>query len=837
MLNLKIRSRLIAGFGAITFILMLAVGITIVKVNTVSDLSHKIVELRVPTSAASQRLVNDVNSSLAALRGWMLTGNKKFKAEREAIWDDIDLASADLDIFSQNWTNPDNVKKWQSMKVTLDEFRVAQKKVEDIAHTINEQPANKILFVDAAPKAASLIKNITKMIDVEMKLKSTPERKNLLGIMADVRGSTAISLANIRAYLLSGDKKFKDSFDKSWGKNIKRFSDLKSQRSLFSSTQKRAFNEFSTAHAEFALLPSKMFEIRASKKWNMANYLLITEAAPRAGKILNTLAGLKQDDGSRKGGMVANQKKLLNVDALKINSSLMQLKNLEVILMVGGLIFAVALIVVMSRSIVTPIIGMTGAMSNIAGGDLTTHIPALDKTDEIGEMAKSLEQFKQQLLRVQQLEEDQKKFEEQSEKDRLAALNLMADTLDSSVGDIMKSVASATVELQESSVQLATAATETSQQASSVSSAATQTSANVQTVSAATEELSSSIHEISEQIARSSTMSQRAVSETEKSTETIQELANSVNKIGDVVNLISDIAEQTNLLALNATIEAARAGDAGKGFAVVASEVKELAGATAKATQEISDQISQVQTETKKVVGAIDSISSVIVDMDEISSSIAAAVEEQSSATSEISRNVEQASQGTLEVSESIVSVEASAGETGQAAEQIQLASSNLTEQSKELNSEIQKFLGHIRSSDGDLLEWSDDLLTHDRNIDKHHKEFVNKLNGYYNDMMSGSGPEAVTKMIRTINSDIIRHFAEEEKFMDKINYPAIEKHRKSHKEFMQQFEVRKKDVENNVNGAGTELFVYVAKWFKDHTFYADKCLASYCKDKNIRMS
>ena len=165
MFNLKIRSRLISGFGAITLILALAVGITIFNVNTVTGLSDRVVNLRVPTSASSQHLMNDINASLASLRGWMLTGNESFKIERAAMWKDIDATSADLDKLSKNWTNPDNVKKLALMKGLIEEFRIAQKQVEDIAHSIDEQPASKILFTEAAAKGAILFSNITKMID------------------------------------------------------------------------------------------------------------------------------------------------------------------------------------------------------------------------------------------------------------------------------------------------------------------------------------------------------------------------------------------------------------------------------------------------------------------------------------------------------------------------------------------------------------------------------------------------------------------------------------------------------------------------------------------------
>jgi len=178
----------------------------------------------------------------------------------------------------------------------------------------------------------------------------------------------------------------------------------------------------------------------------------------------------------------------------------------------------------------------------------------------------------------------------------------------------------------------------------------------------------------------------------------VQSLAGAANKIGEVVSLITDIAEQTNLLALNATIEAARAGDAGKGFAVVASEVKNLANQTAKATEEISTQISGIQDANANAVGAIQRIGSTISDINEIASTIAAAVEEQGAATQEIACNVEQAANGTSEVNTNISGVTAAVSETGHAADEILSASGELSQQSEVLKTEVDQFLVQVRA-------------------------------------------------------------------------------------------------------------------------------------------
>jgi methyl-accepting chemotaxis protein len=388
--NLNIRTRLILGFAALSLALAAAVGTTLWKVAGIQSQTTRVVELRVPTAFASSGLVNNINASLAALRGWMLTGNSDFKTGRAAVWADIHRIRAEMDRLSASWTNPDNVAKWTEFKAVLDEFEAAQKRVEDIAHTAEEQPASKMLLTEAAPRATVIIKSITAMIDAEAKLPATEERKALLGMMADVRGTMGMSLANIRAYLLTGDATFKENFDRFWAKNEKRFADLTGKAYLLTPEQRAAFEELSAARSEFAPLPPQMFAIRGSNKWNMANYMLVTEAAPRAGKLLETLAGAKQEDGSRAGGMVDNQKSLLAGDANQMAADAKLLNTIEWILLVAGLAIAVVITFVTARAIVDPVKAMTHAMSRLAEGDDSIAVDVGSRKDEIGQMAHAL---------------------------------------------------------------------------------------------------------------------------------------------------------------------------------------------------------------------------------------------------------------------------------------------------------------------------------------------------------------------------------------------------------------------------------------------------------------
>ncbi|MEO3430692.1 methyl-accepting chemotaxis protein [Pelagibius sp. CAU 1746] len=346
-----------------------------------------------------------------------------------------------------------------------------------------------------------------------------------------------------------------------------------------------------------------------------------------------------------------------------------------------------------------PIQAMTSAMTQLAGGDLRAEIPGTSRKDEIGEMAQSVQVFKDNALETERLREEQQEAEKRAEEDKRRTMNELADKFSADVGAVVEAVTSASTELESTAQSMSAVAEETSQQSGAVASAAQQSAANVQTVSSATEELSSSSQEIGSQVSESTKMARSAVDEVARANQQVQGLAEAAEKIGTVIDLIQDIAEQTNLLALNATIEAARAGEAGKGFAVVAQEVKSLANQTAKATGEIGEHIARVQSETKEAVGAIDIIGSTIRRIDEVAASIASAVEEQIAATSEISRNVQEAANGTQEVTQNISGVSQGAQQTGAASEQMLSAVRNLSSQADALRGKVDDFLTEVRSA------------------------------------------------------------------------------------------------------------------------------------------
>ncbi|MCP3461208.1 methyl-accepting chemotaxis protein [Bradyrhizobium sp. CCGUVB23] len=364
-----------------------------------------------------------------------------------------------------------------------------------------------------------------------------------------------------------------------------------------------------------------------------------------------------------------------------------------------GLVLAAIIGYLIARSISRPILSITSAMRELADGRLDVAIPLGKSNDEVGAMVKAVAVFRDNAVSFNRLQAEQLEAKAQSEEEKRRAFAALADNFEASIRDVVNTVSSAAVEMEQTARSMSDIVEQSRHQTRAVSSASALASENVQTVAAAAEELSSSMTEISRRLALATEVVGRAASDGRQSNARVQSLADAAQKIGDVVSFINGIAGQTNLLALNATIEAARAGEAGRGFAVVASEVKALATQTAKATEEIGAQVTAVQGETTGAVQGIQSICATIQQVDEISAAIAAAVGQQGTATQEIAQNVQQAAARTGEVSQNIAGVTEGIAATGSAAQEVLGSAVELSRQSQRLRDEVDRFLAHIRAA------------------------------------------------------------------------------------------------------------------------------------------
>lgn len=363
-----------------------------------------------------------------------------------------------------------------------------------------------------------------------------------------------------------------------------------------------------------------------------------------------------------------------------------------VLVIIGGLSLAI------EKSTTTPMHNITEALSRVAEGDTSVQTEGKDRKDEIGDLARALEIFRENREKADRLQQEQEAAN-RAQIERAEKVDERIKQFENDVESNLTVVNAALTQLRSTASEMAGQSDETTSKAATVAAATEQAATNVDTVAAAAEQLAAAIDEITLQVSRSSEIAQSGADEADDASNIFAELANASDKIGEVVELIQSIAEQTNLLALNATIEAARAGEAGKGFAVVAAEVKNLANQTTRATEDIAGHIDGIQSSTQGALGAIEHLSGRMKELNEVAGGIAAAVSEQDAATGEIARNVSEAASGTKEVAHNVVGLRESAEEERQASNEVLQASDSMTDKSQILLSQIQEFLRDIRAA------------------------------------------------------------------------------------------------------------------------------------------
>ncbi len=394
--DLKFRTKLGIGFGVIILFFIGAVLTSIWQAGRAKEAVKDYAEIRSATARASLMMLNGMNHSLAALRGWTLLGDHKFREERSIAWDLEILPSLQkVKTFSTDWLEGESLKSLNLISGHVENLKIFQKEIEEIAQTLENTPATKILLNEAVPKATIMAESITKMIDLESNLEATPARKDLLGVLADIRGSLGLGLANMRAYLLSGDAKFKNTFNRLWEKNELRFGKLVASVNLLSPEQFEAYNKFVNARSAFAHLPKEMCDIRGSSEWNKANYLLKTKASPIAAEIKREL-----------NIMVAEQNRLMKVDLGRVWRHTAVLDTTNWILLAAGVVIGIVVCVIITRSVTVPARDLIKTLKEFGSGNLNAK-SNIHSEDEIGMLAKSFDKMSDDLRVISNKQKDE----------------------------------------------------------------------------------------------------------------------------------------------------------------------------------------------------------------------------------------------------------------------------------------------------------------------------------------------------------------------------------------------------------------------------------------------
>jgi len=511
-------------------------------------------------------------------------------------------------------------------------------------------------------------------------------------VLGELRATTITYRNAVRQHLLNDRAEDKVDFDKRIEQVAERMAqNIAGYEKLISSARERAlydewrglWNEYMKGSQEVLRL-SRAAVGRFPEEANELNSKTVNPVGLKADKVLTNAIDLNNKGADEAGAEAAAAYNYTFNTVVAIATT-------------AGLVGAlVALFLV--RNVSRGIAAIVSPMKALSAGDLSAEVTHQGERTEIGQMADALQVFKEALIAKKEAEEGRAEQERQQAKLQRREMDRLADAFETAVGEIVQTVSSASSQLESSASALRSTAERTQSVATGVAAASNEATTNVQSVASASEELAASVGEVGRQVQESSRIASEAVRQAGITNEQITRLAQAAARIGDVIDLINSIAGQTNLLALNATIEAARAGDAGRGFAVVASEVKALAEQTAKATEEISQQVGSMQDATGKSVAAITDISGTIARMSEIATAVAVAVEQQGAATHEIARNIQQAAQGTGEVSSGVADVQRGAAETGSASAQLLSSAGLLSRNSTRLSDEVANFLRTVRA-------------------------------------------------------------------------------------------------------------------------------------------
>ena len=377
------------GYGVITLILMGVVLLTIQQVRTMEIVTKRVVELRTPTAHASLMMLNGINHSLASLRGWVLLGDKKFKTERSIAWkEQINPSLKLMHGLAPKWTNPENQIRLKSIEEEISNFKTAQQKIEDIAQTPENSPAQKILFNQTEPLEKSIVSTLSKMIELGFKDKATNKNKRQVEILANIETTTSLALERADEFLLSGKEEFKKESLEIWKKNAEYMEVLTKNKNNLSKEQLKIFESLQNGLNQFGPLLEKIIKIRSGDEWNQANHLVQVEAAPAAFRIKELL-----------NEMTTVQEQLLENDVEEISTKTHFLIVLLVALFISAALLSGVLGANITRSISEPILDVCRLADELAHGSSKRKRLPVGSQNELGTLAES---FNQLLDRLQE---------------------------------------------------------------------------------------------------------------------------------------------------------------------------------------------------------------------------------------------------------------------------------------------------------------------------------------------------------------------------------------------------------------------------------------------------
>lgn len=649
-MNFSLKKKLTLAFSLIVAIIVGTALFNLYSVKKVSEARHRITDYRIETVNAEKEVKNGINQSLAALRGYMILGSdpdkaKQMKANRQDAWLNIkngmDILKRDADHLSL-----EDQEQLKALEALLSEFKQAQQQVEDIAQSPANIPAYQLLLDEAVPTGNILLQAITHIINIESTLPATEDRKALLKLFADSRGSLATGLASIRAYLLSGDETFKFQFDQKWIINSQRFNQINGKyKSILSPEQAEQWKIYSDARDKFEYLPSQMFDLRNANDWNQANFLLGTQAAPRAQHTLEILKNIEQHESTA-----------LTEDIAELNG----ISDGQNGVIIFGSLLSIALCIgvalTFSRDLLSRLIPVLEKSKAITNNNLATGPLTAKGNDELTELTHAVNAMNESLTNTIQLTANTMQ-DTSVQADSIYNANAnMSDNITAQT-DQMSLIASAIEELSASANEVSN----TSSEAAETAKSSYNTAVN------------------GGEIVKKSLEQMNQISDAfDDSADSISSLSQQSQQIGEILSVIHGIAEQTNLLALNAAIEAARAGEQGRGFAVVADEVRQLASRTTQATSDVESAIEKIRHHTNVAVSSMDigrervtkgieesnSVAEILrqiidqaSDVSHRIENIASTAKQQSTVTHEIATNSDEASRMSQQVSQSISEV------------------------------------------------------------------------------------------------------------------------------------------------------------------------------------